>query len=1299
MNISKTDVVRVVAGMAIGLGSLAPVMAATRDLAIRDYTGWGFAPDRVQYSLTLPKGGAEALRLAGPDGKPVALQVAPPAEKGKPATLSFVAEVPPNGNAIYTLRDDGQGAVPPTSVKTATEGKALVLSSDLLAVKVPAPTDQVFKTPVAISSLPAAVLAFRNGNGPWLGEARILSGRKVKRFHVEQTASGPVYAEVRCEYTFDNDGYYRADVRVVDHVPLAVITEEYDAKELNGRDYWELDLGKGWSPDMLEAPREGRAILSVADLLKLRPVLGTMGSAGQVTTGKEPDLGILPGYCWLGNGAYYVGMWSGAERQANSNAFTRVAMLPLHKGAWRMSVASEFSVDGPAMRLKLPISARYANWHEDGASQTSPFSIGQHDPNLPRTLGRRVWGLVLAPCVGDWLNRSVLSGGYSVPWNKQPSTFWRTRNWYGTVGLDRYKDYILDWPDKHVGYPRVFLTPAEQERYKAAGTNVPLYGQVKARWGLSGDPEAAKREASQFNARMADLTHGFLDVIAVGHHDQWGVLQSMADDVLAWPDLPPAVREEIRARLALGAYLWVEPDLMSAGVGDHTGNPNMSTSRQQSYANFMALLPDHPMYEAWKRYMSEFTLYKIGENMSPGGGWFEFGCGYHVHGFYAFPRGFMGHQAAQSPCVDPEFQYLKADMEYVVNLLTPFDNRFGARMIPGGANSSIGYFHRWLEWVGAVERKDADLASMLMWAHDVNGRNDMPGDSEIETMNRPWVQAKEPVLTSRIYPGVGVVFRAHQGPDETYMFFRSGNNWSHWSCDQGQFILNSKGAVLVPSQTIQYLYAAKKDFPIYSVLHFGHPENDYSYGWPDSNILDHHFDATVDYAWSSSGYPDWYIHPQRAPGFGGPLKLLDGIEQKEGEFYWNRQILFLKGKTAQSPNYFVIHDTMPGEGRLASWLNLDLLGRTGDVRQTEGHIAVNTEWPVKLDLVFVQEHPLKLDMSEDQFPLQFAAAIPEPLVKAAQSVKASPNWVQNKEQRVLLRLANAPGADYLWMVYPREEHEALPPIARLAPNVVKVTTTESTDYVFVSPTNFTFEGEGIVFNGCAGAVRVGRDTVTLNLSGGAGHVGYKGYEVASPVPFERTVKLSALKPAKESIAAPRDAVAYKPQLKDHQPLAAGVVKAVAGDRTEYLVDGRVPAVVKDGPVAIEAGHGAIAVGPQGIRFVVTDRQYAQLTVGTVGVRGLGPFDLTFTSNNVTGRVDGDTRTLAVTRPAAIGRPMYHMDGMRYYAGYADDSAPDDNQPKPQFNLAFGVVAGKHDVDVSEWTYPALPPVPSRRGAE
>ena len=157
------------------------------------------------------------------------------------------------------------------------------------------------------------------------------------------------------------------------------------------------------------------------------------------------------------------------------------------------------------------------------------------------------------------------------------------------------------------------------------------------------------------------------------------------------------------------------------------------------------------------------------------------------------------------------------------------------------------------------------------------------------------------------------------------------------------------------------------------------------------------------------------------------------------------------------------------------------------------------------------------------------------------------------------------------------------------------------------------------------------------------------------------------------------------------------VRKGAGTEIEYLIetDQAAPVTVTDGNVLIEARKAAIHIAPQAIRLVALDRTYCRLAVGNVAVRGVGPFDLTFTKDKITGTIEGATRSLACTWPEGITRPMYHMDGVRWYAAFADDHSISKGTTTPQLALAFGVTEGKHQVEITEWKYPDLPPAPAQ----
>ena len=133
-----------------------------------------------------------------------------------------------------------------------------------------------------------------------------------------------------------------------------------------------------------------------------------------------------------------------------------------------------------------------------------------------------------------------------------------------------------------------------------------------------------------------------------------------------------------------------------------------------------------------------------------------------------------------------------------------------------------------------------------------------------------------------------------------------------------------------------YQYGAPKDpaFPDKNFLRFGAPTNDMPHAWADSNILDTRFGESADYAWHSTGYPDWWITPGGAPGWAKGVpnvaserdrRVLPNLGQEEGAFTWYRQVMFLKSPNPKGANYFVIRDSTQGEGRFASWFSLSLL--------------------------------------------------------------------------------------------------------------------------------------------------------------------------------------------------------------------------------------------------------------------------------------------------------------------------------------------------------------------------------------
>jgi len=1266
-----------------GMMWIAGASAAERTLKVADYTGRGFAPDLVQYTLLGGKADLKQLRLYSGANALVPLQISEQPD-GTEVTLSFVAEIPPDGTATYTLRDGG-GKQAPSGVRVVREAEALVLSNGRLSVRVPRETDKTFDPPVPAEALPAPILAFKSGKSDWLGSSKVLTKRKVKAMRINLVAEGPVYAEVRYEIDWAGGGYYRAHLRVIDRVPLVKVREEYDLGGLDGADFWELQLAEGWSPDRMEvAKTHGNG--SGIDRGKVKPL-------ADLAKMKNPRL--TPDTC--PPSLSQLGLFNELDRKNAPGGYAMAGIVPLHKGDWRKMNAVPIESTGPHdVRVLFPMSARHASWLVDTASETSPFSMIEHEPGLSRTYGRRLWGLVLGPPGVPNQERSTVRFSYFTA--PQPLSslgpFSQARSFYGVVGLDRYKDYILEWPDGNVRYPRLYQEPGTKARIEGPK------GPTKYLDGLCNAP---------------------ITCPVISHHLTVGTYTTaaQADATLARQDLPQEVRGEMRAKLALVMYLFEEADFIGYGNGAHSGNPNMGTSRYMGANAFLPLLADHPMFQKWRKHVSAYTEYKMASQIAPGGAYLEFGSSYHMHGYARTTNSLPGLISAGAKNVDLLYEkYHKPDWDYFMNLLTPVDARWRSRMVPGLANSGPGNVKHFMEAAGSFARQDPEFAAELVWAWRENGAKGPDNPAIVPGHIKP----RPVALTSRIYPGLGVIFRAHQGPDETYMLLRSGFNWSHWTPgDPGHFFVLSRGATLVPYQPYAYWSSADRRAPhpafdMHNVIRFGHPENVWPYGWPDCNILDHAFGPTVDYAWSSIGFPDWFISPGIAAPFrqssdvsipiGAYRKLAPGLQQKQGAIEWDRQVVFMKGRTGTSPNYFVLRDSVHGDGRLASYLYLDLLGREGNVAVKGGRVAVDTEWPTVMDVVFTHPETIRPDFYEERQPVNVHGTnLPGRLGK---DTVASRNWtdkdgtplkagkVRGYEQHVFMRVPAAPGEGYFWVLYPRDRKEPAPSIKRLGPGVMKITHREGTDYAFVSPRHLQFANEDVIFAGSTGAVRVSKEAVTLALTGGAGWVGYKGYVIEGIAPLEKTIPLARLRDVTEKIAPPDNEVAWQPPADGLKQVARGVGQATQGQTIHFVIERKEPGAVSVGRNCFYARKAHVVVTPESIRFVVPEPTYAKLTVGNVGVRGVGPFDLTFTSQAITGTVAGRMRSLVTTWPEGIVRPMYHMDAVRYYAGWADDPSIGKGTPTPQFAIAFGVTDGAHKIAVGEWEYPELPPAPPRR---
>jgi hypothetical protein len=747
----------------------------------------------------------------------------------------------------------------------------------------------------------------------------------------------------------------------------------------------------------------------------------------------------------------------------------------MHTGSWRRT-NSLVAWHDPArgVQVALPISVRYSHWYLDLTDDKSPFSSHEHDPGLPPSYGRRVWAL------GFGLEDIV-----------------ETRIRLGYIGLDRYTEWVLDWPDTKPTHPCGLLTPKLVERLKRCLDQHPEKDLLLKLYLFDGKEATAKANAEQA-IRGFQSGRGGADWNVVGLSEYGQTYQYLwtiyADSALACPTLPADLRSQLRRYLALYSYLLSEPDYNPRGAGVHLGNPNMPIGRTSALGLMAALIPDHPMHRYWMAQYKAITAWRLATNTEPGGAWFE----PPIYQFYGPTRALTLAQIlirnAGFGDLTKEFWH-KAALTYDINLTMP-DARFkGWRIFPGMGNSGNTLEGILAISMGAFAESDPDLAGYLRHMHRLcsgNSRVSLGGDPDYSACFLPDVPEKPRPLKSTFIPGYGVIFRAHYGsPDETAMLFRCGFNKSHWDMDDLNVVLYGKGAPLSPGTGYQYYYgpATKNDAIYHNRCKVGKLDAHEPFGRCENVVQDYGFGDSVDYAVGREHYPPEYFADGKGPA------------------EWRRHVLFLKSAKPDGANYFVMRDTFPGGKERPAWwhwLNLDgpeMIAQQGNTIEMKTTFGAGTHFwfagrqslEAKASITF--DYPLGPNYHHRTFGK--ALGVPD---------------ASGKETKTIYQVAAKPGEGFFYAVYPHKDGESLPSFSQPAEGCIKVVTAEATDYCFASDTPLVARVDDVDFVGKAGAVRVFPDRVVLSMVSGSGRIGYKRFVVGGNAPFERTVAMADLKP-------------------------------------------------------------------------------------------------------------------------------------------------------------------------------------------
>jgi hypothetical protein len=1236
------------------------------------------------------------------------------------ARVSFYAELKKNERYRYELHAGARGtdAAP---LAADDRGPFITLDNKIVALRLPRvethrvaprarngkPGGHVDRLRASISpgddAVPGPIQGIRLADGRWVGGSYFHCadperGPKVVGYRCEITEQGPLFVEARVRYEFGNGGFYQLTARLLAGDPAARIDEQSDLKHTDPGDACQLVVSLsggwqdgGWKPDRVfwgalrGVPGHAAALEKNLKDLGFGPhptQAGQPGSRAIPYDAAATKLFDLTDWVpWI-DAAYYFGLVDSrtltmAAVQQGQLPF--LAVVPLHTGTWRGNqdgYKTLIAHRGDDVALHLPLLAP--------PHPNSLLHTGEYDPALPLSFSRRQWALVGGPF-------------------QYHSTLYPFRNYEGGVNLDNYKDWVLDWPeDPAIRYPRLALKRADVDRLAGRLDGHPGAAVLKQYLYFGDNPKRRQR--------MSDLTYdssewtnprGQCQAFLLGRdralfawfssyrQAQMAGWANGLDELLSSPRLKGGPRRDFRGFLAAMCCLLTEPDCNPRGSLIHLGNPNMPINRFFALTFAASLIPDHPRAREWLDTSAAYVRFKLAQNEAPGGAWDEL-LTYLMPGMHIVQAAQALNGTGRLDAATLRRAALPG--RFALQLLAPRDPRFGARSLPNWGHEGCNIPTHWLVSAALVRDCDPELARALVWAWDQVGR---PLADQHDADFSPRLVALADLLPSREtssgagyvpkelgsawLPGFGAVLRAHAGdPDETYLSYRQGYLASHSDANQGDFVLFAKGAPLSTLSLFGYAIVAdgpfaklNRDFGWHNRVRFGRPTD--TGGWP-------------------GGGPISQVH---AHSFGDSVDYLRGLGDY-GPQRWARQVVFLKGKSARGPNYFVFRDSFTprtGADQLQEkWWYLRTPGGKEQVQASKDAIDYRSPYGARLNVRFLQPAAVAVETRSATHSGSFYGQaahnwnrVHDP--KTPKSVPLTANLVLGQggaEETMSVSAAGpiAAGQDVLVALYPQAADEAAPRYEARADGAAKVTTSEGTDYVFVSNRPMQFAQGDVAFEGVAGAVRVYPNEVHLVIAEGPGRVAYQGTALVSPVPATRVIPRAELKSARTiTVSAPRSAVTFAldPAQGAVEELAPGVrwQEQAHGFALEFHA-AQPMTFDKDG-ATFHGRRGGIVVDARAgtARLVLLDG--AKIGYGRAQVwGGAGPFDLTFHPDRVTGRTDGLGRFVYLSRPARLDRlPMLVIDGESYAPGTAEDT------------LIVPIMPGAHAVEVRALPQPPV----------
>lgn len=701
--------------------------------------------------------------------KPVTFQPAKPAgiiSADSASELIFFSDLPAGATQTYRLEALKYRShdLAQRSIKITHD--ALLYTIDAGPIQIRIPSSQT-----VTGDAPGPILQLSHG-GKWTGSSRVtVPGHPIASILTEQLEDGPLRSTHRITYTFTSGANYIATIQCfVDtdfirlHENMEAISEEMQGEfrfAWNGCDFtYRQAPNHPYSFPATPQPRY--------DAYPWEAIAPTyMDTQFGVSEGLEPD-GRMPFSLRIFDpwqdlaAASFANFWEDHGSDAVAIFIDHIEQWDDYEySIWRSScrIAVEFIYTNQTLHFV---------WKIARGSRSTCVSFYNHENDIKAMAKiERVYKGVEAEASS--FRTGVFPASYAL----------ELQNWYGTLDLNKTKDWILSYP-KHAAIPKPLFKLTEWKNAEAFYQTV-VSSNFLTQLALSG--------VRQNHGVGPTSSRQFLE----GWVPSYQIFRSQ---------LNHTQRERIDAILLLLAYLHAGEDYMPM---KHmlAGHPNFLSDVKSTPCGMSFLFPDHPAADTWadewEAYLRLNTRYHTRPAVNTwnarGGRWTE-NLGTYVWAFLkpaarasfllkmrdgyerlctpqivslsdwlvnALSAPFDGETPAVMKQIEIESAQHEGARRHYWGIVSPAD---GPRRVhpPIGAHSDRRKTPRLMWYMGTVLRRYSPLtAESLMWAarptdQDMEATADAV-DSYHEMFNQPDNRGTNPHLRTAKYTGYGITLR------------------------------------------------------------------------------------------------------------------------------------------------------------------------------------------------------------------------------------------------------------------------------------------------------------------------------------------------------------------------------------------------------------------------------------------------------------------------------------------------------------------------------------------------------------